>query len=100
LNYHEFLQLCQQKSVPEGLSPILRALWLDYRGNWDAAHRIVQDIESVTASSVHAYLHRKEGDLSNAAYWYSRAGKAMPDRELEQEWEALARSMLASPPEV
>lgn len=65
---------------------LLKALNLDKNNKWDAAHSIVQDIRHPLAYWIHAYLHRKEPDLSNAAYWYSRAGKNMPDYSLDKEW--------------
>ena len=57
-----------------GVAPALRALWLDAKGDFDGAHCIAQDIHDADGARVHAYLHRKEGDLSNAGYWYRRAG--------------------------
>ncbi len=66
---------------------LLQALELDKQDNWDAAHEIVQSSNSAEACWIHAYLHRKEGDLSNANYWYRRAGKKMPNFGLELEWE-------------
>lgn len=66
-----------------------KALELDRNGDWDAAHRIVQGIDSTQSYSIHAYLHRKEGDLSNAQYWYCRAGRLMPDCGLDEEWAEL-----------
>lgn len=68
---------------------LLRALELDKAGDWDGAHRIAQDIHTADGSWVHAYLHRKEGDLGNAAYWYSRAGKPVAEDSLGEEWERL-----------
>lgn len=68
---------------------LLRALQLDKEGDWDHAHRIAQSISSQNGSRVHAYLHREEGDLANAAYWYSRCGRAAPNMSLEQEWQQL-----------
>lgn len=79
---------------PAGLSAPLRALWLDAAGNWDAAHHAVQDDGSMEASWVHAYLHRKEGDKGNAAYWYDRASKPTSHAGLESEWEEIARTLL------
>jgi len=57
----------------------LRALWYDLHGNWDAAHRIVQQMSDVNAMWIHAYLHRKEPDINNAKYWYRSAAKAYPE---------------------
>src|SRR6478752_2991228 len=60
---------------PPGVSPLLDALWFDARGQWDKAHALAQDIDGRDAALVHAYLHRKEGDLGNARYWYRQAGR-------------------------
>jgi hypothetical protein len=60
----------------DGLKPPLVALWWAAKGDWDAAHRIVQDESDASAAWVHAYLHRVEGDLGNAGYWYRKAGQA------------------------
>ena len=75
-------------------SPALRALWLDGSNEWDAAHKTVQDDESLDAARVHAYLHRKEGDLSNASYWYARAGQEAFHGSLEEEWTVLSSALL------
>ena len=71
------------------ISELLRALQLDKDGDWDRAHGIAQSVSSQNGSRVHAYLHRKEGDLANASYWYSRAGIPVPDTSLDQEWQDL-----------
>ena len=68
---------------------LIQALELDKKGNWNAAHEIVQSYNSADACWIHAYLHRKEGDLGNANYWYRRAGKSMPDYSLAKEWETI-----------
>lgn len=83
-------------SDPISLSAPLRALWADASGDWEAAHRFVQDDDSTEGAWVHAYLHRKEGDISNAGYWYSRAGKPHFSGSLEEEWEELAKALLAA----
>jgi len=79
---------------PPGLAPLLRALWHDARGDWDEAHRLAQDVDDAEGAWVHAYLHRKEGDAGNAAYWYRRAGKAPATGSLPEEWERIARALL------
>lgn len=68
---------------------LLKALELDKNGDWEGAHQIVQDIGNQPAFWIHAYLHRKEPDLTNAAYWYSRAKKNMPEYSLAQEWQKI-----------
>jgi hypothetical protein len=76
-------------SPPEELSAALTALWLDRKGEFDRAHAIAQDIPGAEGASIHAYLHRKEGDEDNARYWYRRAGAEMPSESLESEWKRL-----------
>ena len=80
---------------PAVLTAPLRALREDAAGNWDAAHREVQDDDSAEAAWVHAYLHRKEGDFSNAGYWYARANQPRFQGSLESEWEEIAQALLA-----
>jgi hypothetical protein len=80
---------------PNGLVPTVEALWWAAKGEWDKAHKIVQDDESREAAWVHAYLHRVEGDLPNARYWYSTAGKPVAAGALEAEWQAIAAALLA-----
>ena len=79
---------------PPGLSDALRALWLDARGNWDGAHDSAQADEGGAGDWVHAYLHRKEGDAGNAAYWYRRARKPVCKASLDEEWAAIADALL------
>ena len=63
----EFEASLSQTSPPNGLAPTLEALWLDRKGKWERAHEIAQDIRGADGAWVHAYLHRREGDQSNAA---------------------------------
>jgi len=79
---------------PSGLSAPLRALWHDARGDWDEAHRVAQDIDDETGAWVHAYLHRKEGDLGNAAYWYRHANRPVATGSLDAEWEAIVTALI------
>lgn len=72
----------------------LRALWLDAKGDWDGAHKCVDAGEDAASMWVHAYLHRKEGDLSNARYWYARAGRPPAQGPLKTEWEAILCALL------
>ena len=67
----------------------LTALWYDARGDWKLAHDQVDHLTSKSASRIHAYLHRKEGDVWNADYWYRKAGERRPEISLEEEWEEL-----------
>jgi hypothetical protein len=94
MNLQDFKILCEQKDVPKALNPVVLALWYDSKDDWDMAHSIVQNIPGPEASWVHAYLHRKEGDETNASYWYSRAGKTKPRIAFKEEWEIICRSLL------
>lgn len=91
--FEEFKASLHAKSPPAGLGGALEALWHDARGEWRAAHERVQSESGEEAAWVHAYLHRKEGDLSNAHYWYRRAGKTPPRTSLDEEWEAIAKAL-------
>jgi hypothetical protein len=93
----EFKATLSAPAPPSGLSPALAALWHDARGDWDAAHGVAQAIESPDGAWIHAYLHRKEGDAANAAYWYRRAGQPVASGTLEAEWAAIAAALLPSP---
>lgn len=79
--------------MPEGLNLAHQALWLEQAGEWHAAHDLCDSIPEPAGSWIHAHLHRVEGDLSNASYWYHRAGKEMPTCSLEQEWVQLATEL-------
>lgn len=72
----------------------LQSLWWDAREEWEKAHETCQTDDSADCAWVHAYLHRKEGDESNAQYWYNRANKQMPEASLEEEWTAIATELL------
>ena len=73
---------------------VLAALWWAARGDWDQAHRLVMADEGRDAARVHAWLHRQEGDLPNARYWYSRAGQPEASDSLDAEWQRIAGDML------
>ena len=93
----EFKRTTSETEVPPNLSPGLRALWHDAKGDWTAAHEVAQNIESTAGAWIHAYLHRKEGDLGNAGYWYRRAGKPECRDSLDAEWDQIATALLAQP---
>ena len=83
-------------TCPADLSAPLRALWTLARGDWDEAHRIVQDLSGPEPAWVHAHLHRVEGDDGNAAYWYSQARRPVCKAPLEEEWHAMVGELLCS----
>lgn len=94
MNFDSFRKSLSSSAPPPGLSDYLQALWYDGNGDWEKAHTIIQDVPDKTASWIHAYLHRKEGDESNAQYWYHKAGKKMPAESLEKEWEEMVKELL------
>ena len=79
---------------PDEVGPVLRALWIAACGDWDGAHNVIQDMRDPSAAWVHAYLHRQEGDLTNATYWYSQAGRDRSAFSLEREWEEIVKTLL------
>lgn len=81
-------------NAPPAVNIYLQALWYDAKGDWHKAHSLVDSLHDETACWVHAYLHRKEGDLGNAGYWYRHAGKNMPVVNLQQEWEQIVNALL------
>jgi hypothetical protein len=92
----EFRKSLTTGTPPPGLGIALRALWHDANGEWDRAHELAQQQEDQAGAWVHAYLHRKQGDLTNASYWYRHAQKATPNTTLEVEWEALVKALLSN----
>ena len=95
MDYATFKDSLGQGAPPAGLGRLLQALWHDANGDWGEAHRLAQAQDDRGGAWVHAYLHRKEGDLSNAAYWYRRAGRPVSGLSLEEEWEEIAEALLA-----
>src|SRR5690348_18470891 len=81
-------------SPPQGLTHALTGLWWDAKGDWTRAHESAQQDEGPHGSWVHAYLHRKEGDSSNAAYWYGRCGRRPSTASLQDEWKAILTALI------
>ena len=94
MQLNEFMQSIKKNTPPEGLSESLKAMWYARKGNWETAHNIAQSISSELSSWIHAYLHRVEGDLSNADYWYKRAGKPQFQGSTEAEADEIINSIL------
>ena len=91
----EEFRASMEGEVPESeMTAPLAALWWDAKGDWTRAHAAVDDLSTKEGMAVHAYLHRKEGDVGNAGYWYRRAGKESGRGPLEAEWETLVRGLL------
>ncbi len=95
MTLEEFIHSLESRDASPRLPAPLRALWHEARGDWDSAHKIVQGEDTAEAAWVHAYLHRKEGDAANAAYWYRRSMRPVSTDTLENEWRLIARDLLA-----
>ena len=93
MNYDNFLILAKESKPPAELLEIELALWYAMKNSWDMAHNIVQEIDTDSASWIHAYLHRFEGDLSNANYWYNRAGKKCSTETFQFELNNIIKSI-------
>jgi hypothetical protein len=96
VNLAEFKTSLSGAAPAPGLDAPLAALWWAAKSGWDQAHKLVQDESTADAAWVHAYLHRVEGDLGNASYWYRQAGKPVETGSLENEWERMTSALLGS----
>ena len=92
----DFQRSLGNKSQPPGLSVALKALWWAGRDDWDKAHDLVMSGEGAECAWVHAYLHRVEGDIDNARYWYRQARRAAATGDLAAEWAAIAAALLGA----
>ncbi len=94
MQFQTFQQSIKDSTPPANISVYLQAMWYDAHDDWDTAHHLVNDLEDSTACWLHAYLHRKEGDIGNADYWYRRANKKRPTVSLQEEWEMIVQALL------
>ena len=89
-----FVLSLDRAEPPAPAAPMLLALWHGLRGDWNAAHELAQARVDAQGAWVHAWLHRVEGDLGNAEYWYRRAGRTSPGGDVRDEGMAIARVLL------
>lgn len=94
ISLEELLEWKESGSFPDDIPDLIKALLLESSGDWDRAHQIAQNVITSDGSWVHAYLHRVEGDLGNASYWYRSAGKKVPEVSPDEEWEYIALHLL------
>jgi hypothetical protein len=94
MDLNTFKDSIATNQVPAQASVYLKALWYDQKGDWEKAHQLIQDLPDKNAAWIHAYLHRKEGDVWNADYWYRNAGRKRPAVSLQEEWEQLTAAFL------
>lgn len=92
MNIEEFVQ--QDRQQIKSYSLALQALWYDYHDDWHKSHQTIDTASDRSCAWVHAYLHRKEGDLSNARYWYRRSGQPESKLSLTEERQQITQALL------
>jgi hypothetical protein len=95
ISLEQFEATLDGAAPPDELDPLQRALWHEAKGDWALAHELAQAVDDPDGAWVHAFLHRVEGDLANASYWYRRAGRPVCELPLREEWREVARVLLA-----
>ena len=96
MTLEDFKASLMRLSPPAEIAVPLQALWQDAKGDWNEAHRLAQATNDTDGAWVHAYLHRKEGDLGNAAYWYNCAGRKQSNVSFDDEWMQIASELLSA----
>ena len=91
MDFESFISSLNQPKPAASLSKELQSLWLDKNNRWDEAHKLIQWLPGKSFARIHAYLHRKEGDLWNANYWYDRSDDKIPNMSLDEEWNYLVK---------
>jgi hypothetical protein len=94
MTYDEFLLTIENDELPSNQPLYIQSLWWDAKGDWNKAHTLIDSLDDKNSCRVHAYLHRKEGDISNADYWYHRAHAQRPAADLQEEWKSIAMELL------
>lgn len=94
MDYNLFNHTLDMASPPDNFIPELKAMWWERKNYWDKGHDIIQNIPGKDAAWVHAYMHRKEGDISNASYWYNRAGRQTEEGDIVEEFRAIVMYLL------
>jgi|SRR5450432_1355467 len=84
MTVEEFRASVTGTEPPQALSVPLTALWWDAKGDWARAHGLVDELDSMDGMAVHAYLHRKEGDASNAGVLVPAGGAEVLSREVRR----------------
>ena len=94
MDYNSFNYTLDMGQPPEEFHEAVKALWWERKGKWEKAHEIIQNLEGADAAWVHAYLHRKEGDIVNANYWYARAGREIGEGDIIEEFRFIVSELL------
>jgi|SRR5580698_7656747 hypothetical protein len=90
----DFKRSLAKTRAPADLKPALVALWWAAKDDWERAHALVMNESDEGCAWVHAYLHRVEGDLDNARYWYGQARKPVPTGRPRAEWDKIVAALL------
>ena len=91
----EFISSTKDPAPPSAINVLLLSLWYDANGDWEKSHDLIAEVETKEGAWIYAYLHRKEGDMWNADYWYRRAGEKRPAVPLQEEWKTIAEKLLS-----
>jgi hypothetical protein len=94
MDAEDFRTSLGEDQPPDNIAPLLQAMWWNAKGDWQRAHTIAQDVHTAEGSWVHGYLHRQEGDLANAGYWYRQADRPEVEGSLEAEWQTIVEALL------
>ena len=94
MNYNQFILSLENEFPPNVVTGLLVALWRERKGKWDKAHTTTQKIHTKDAALIHAYLHRRKGDLPNANYWYRSSGEPTLNGNMDDEWKFLVKRLL------
>ena len=93
MDFETYKTSLAEEAPPEGLSMAAQALWWEAKGDWHLAHQCAQKQADEQGAWAHAYLHRVEGDLGNAGYWYRQAGQPVARDSLEAEWARITAAL-------
>ncbi len=94
MKFEDLIDSLKEEQPLPTLSVEIQSLWWARKGNWEKAHELAQEANSREGDWIHAYLHRQEGDLGNAGYWYSRANRKITNKNLSAEWEDMVKTFI------
>jgi hypothetical protein len=100
MSIETFRQSLLPEAPPAKWSRALQAIWHQAKGDWHKAHQLAQEEDDADGAWVHAHLHRADGDVANAGYWYRRAGRSPSAAPLDEERDEIAAVLLSRSPGV
>ena len=93
MEYNNFIKLTKKPKPSKKTVRNSSGNMVYIKDSRDMAHKTVQKLNTKIACQFHAYLHRVEGDLGNAGYWYSRADMEPATASLETELSDIIKSV-------